>query len=144
MTDDATIHLRVPASLKSRWVRESRAAGMRLTDWIIQNVERNMPKAIPINIPADLDFSELKLARDPDGMVSFDQKAIETIEQASGIAAGFFMSQPEDAVSSVIFAWYRHHLSSGGAPDATAEDLIAEVRAEDAAGQYASHPPGRA
>ena len=36
---EALIHLRVPAELKARWVRESRAAGMRLTDWIVQRVE---------------------------------------------------------------------------------------------------------
>ena len=36
---DALIHLRVPAELKARWVRESRAAGIRLTDWIVQRVE---------------------------------------------------------------------------------------------------------
>ena len=41
MTTDALIHLRVPAATKARWVRESRAAGMRLTDWIVQRVERN-------------------------------------------------------------------------------------------------------
>lgn len=34
----ALIHLHVPAVLKARWVRESRAAGMKLTDWIIQRV----------------------------------------------------------------------------------------------------------
>ena len=37
---DALIHLRVPAELKARWVRESRAAGMRLTDWVLSRVER--------------------------------------------------------------------------------------------------------
>ena len=37
---ETLIHLRVPAELKARWVRESRAAGMRLTDWIVQRVER--------------------------------------------------------------------------------------------------------
>lgn len=36
---DALIHLRVPAALKARWVRDSRAAGMKLTDWIINRVE---------------------------------------------------------------------------------------------------------
>lgn len=36
---DALIHLRVPAAVKARWVRESRAAGMRLTDWIVQKVK---------------------------------------------------------------------------------------------------------
>ena len=48
---DALIHLRVPAAIKSRWVRESRAAGMRLTDWIIQRVEAQpMDKITPISI----------------------------------------------------------------------------------------------
>lgn len=36
---DSIIHLRVPAATKARWVRESRAAGMRLTDWIVERVE---------------------------------------------------------------------------------------------------------
>ena len=42
---DAIIHLRVSPALKGRWVRESRAAGMKLTDWIIQRV-----KARPMNV----------------------------------------------------------------------------------------------
>lgn len=37
-SSEALIHLRVPAELKARWVRESRAAGMRLTDWITARV----------------------------------------------------------------------------------------------------------
>lgn len=37
---EAIIHLHVPAALKARWVRDSRAAGMKLTDWIITKVER--------------------------------------------------------------------------------------------------------
>lgn len=42
MDDDssAVIHLRVAAITKARWVRASRAAGMRLTDWIIEHVDR--------------------------------------------------------------------------------------------------------
>jgi hypothetical protein len=39
---DATIHLRVPAELKARWVRESRDEGARLSDWIVQKVESTM------------------------------------------------------------------------------------------------------
>ena len=78
---DALIHLRVPASLKARWVRESQAAGMRLTEWIVQRVEAQPMKQItPISIPQ---------------------------------------------------GW-------------PLEELIAEVRAEDAAGQHHSHKPGRA
>jgi len=37
---EALIHLHVSAALKARWVRESRAAGMKLGDWIIERVER--------------------------------------------------------------------------------------------------------
>jgi len=39
----ATIHLTVPASLKARWVRDSRAAGKRLTDWLVERIERKEP-----------------------------------------------------------------------------------------------------
>lgn len=35
---EALIHLRVSAELKARWVRESRAVGMRLSDWIVEKV----------------------------------------------------------------------------------------------------------
>lgn len=143
MSDDALIHLRVPASRKACWVRESRAAGMRLTDWIIERVEA--PKKMKtIAIPAALKFSDLRLARDPNGDVSFDITVIERIEQSSGLPVGFFMASPEDALGELIVQWYRMHLSGGGTPDATAEDLIAEAQAEDAAGQHYSHAPGRA
>lgn len=36
---EALVHLHVPAATKARWVRESRAAGMKLSDWIIQRLE---------------------------------------------------------------------------------------------------------
>lgn len=54
------------------------------------------------------------------------------------------MNQPEDALGGLISTRYNHHIASGGARDPVAEDLLAEVRAEDAAGQKFSHPPGRA
>lgn len=146
MPDDALIHLRVPAELKARWVRESRAAGMRLTDWIVQRVgAQHMHKITPISIPTGMTFSELRLGRDPKtGDVSFDAAIIERIEQESGLPAGFFMEQPEDALAALITTWYSQHLAAGGERDEVADDLIAEVRAEDAAGQHNSYPAGRA
>ena len=146
MTKEALIHLRVPAELKARWVRESRAAGMRLTDWIVQRVEaQHMHKITPISIPIGMKFSELRLERDPQtGDVSFDTAVIERIERESGLPAGFFMGQPEDAMAALITTWYSAHRAAGGAADPVAEDLLAEVRAEDAAGQPYSHKPGHA
>lgn len=143
---ESLIHLRVPAATKARWVRESRAAGMRLTDWIIQRVEAHpMEQKANISIPLDMTFAELRLARNPmTGNVSFDTNVIERIERESGLPAGFFMERPEDALASLITTWYDQHLKAGGQRDAVADDLIAEVRAEDAAGQRYSHAPGRA
>lgn len=40
---DATIHIRVPAITKARWVRESRAAKTRLGDWIVLAIEAQHP-----------------------------------------------------------------------------------------------------
>lgn len=144
MTKDSLIHLRVPAELKARWVRESRAAGMRLTDWIVSKVEaQRMHKITPISIPIGMSFSELRLERDPKtGDVSFDTAIIERIEQESGLPAGFFMGQHEDALAALITTWYSAHRAAGGDSDPVAEDLMAEVRAEDAAGQHYSHKPG--
>jgi len=39
---EATIHLRVSATLKGRYIRASRAAGMTLANWIIEAVEAQM------------------------------------------------------------------------------------------------------
>lgn len=83
MTDPALVHLRIPAAQKARWVRESRAQGLRLTDWIVQRVERAMP--VPVLIPGDLSFTDLQLGRAADGSVSFDLAAIARVERASGL-----------------------------------------------------------
>lgn len=45
---DALIHLRVPAALKARWVRDSRASGCKLTDWIVERVEAQAMNIFPI------------------------------------------------------------------------------------------------
>lgn len=145
MSATVPIHLNVPSVLKARWVRESRAAGMRLTDWIVARVEAQpVTKLTTIAIPPGLSFADLKLARDADGMVSFDTSVIARIEAFSGLPEGHFLGRPEDELSDLITQWYMAHLAAGGAPDPVQEDLIGEVRAEDAAGQHASHAPGRA
>lgn len=141
---DATIHLRVPAATKGRWVRASRAAGMRLTDWIIDAVEAHMQQLTRIAIPDDIEFSDLRLQRDADGAVSFDWTPIERICAASNLPVEVLRDGPEDNVSGLIMQWYMTHRAAGGDPDPVQEDLIAEVRAEDAAGQPFSHEPGRA
>lgn len=145
MTDVAYIHLRVPAATKGRWVRFSRAAGLRLTDWIVDAVEAYMQQQLTkVAVPAGLDFSDLHLARDADGDVSFDWSVIERICAASGLPVEMFRDAPEDNVAGLIVAWYQAHRERGGASDPVAEDLIAEVLAEEAAGQRVSHRPGHA
>ena len=56
MPDDAIIHLRVPASLKARWVRQAQSEGQKLSDWITQRMEQAAhPKvtATTVIIPSD-------------------------------------------------------------------------------------------
>ena len=99
---------------------------------------------LTIQVPDDLDFSALKLARDPDGMISFDWSPIETICEASGIDIATFRDAPEDNLAGLLTAWYFAHRQRGGAPDPVQEDLIAETAIEDARGGGVSHAPGRA
>ena len=98
-------------------------------------------RAVKIVIPDGLDFAALRLTRDPDGAVSFDTAVIHRICEASGLSADDILAQSEDVVGGLIVAWYGEHRSRGGAPDATAEDLIAEALIE---GERGSHKPGRA
>ena len=93
-------------------------------------------KSTPIAIPEGVAFADLRLARDP--------QTGDQVERESGLPAGFFMGQPEDALAALITTWYSQHLAAGGERDAVADDLIAEARAEDAAGQPYSHAPGQA
>lgn len=53
-------------------------------------------------------------------------------------------SAPEDNLAALLTAWYRAHLAAGCERDPVYEDLIGEVRLEDAAGQISSYAPGRA
>ena len=99
---------------------------------------------IRLKIPEDLTFGDLGLSRDPDGSVSFNWAAIERLCAASGLPADQLRDWSEDDISSVIVAWYRVHRQNGGTPDPVAEDIIAEVVAEDRAGQNFSYQPGRA
>jgi hypothetical protein len=117
-----------------------------LTDWIIKIVEAYMAGKMlaHITIPDDVRFSDLKLARDVDGMVSFDWSPIERICQSSGIDMEIMRAGPEDNVSALIVAWYAEHLRHGGERDPVQDDLIAETEVEDRAGQHISLPPGRA
>ena len=43
---DSIVRLRVTAEQKARWVRESRAAGMRLTDWIVARIDGQKGKTM--------------------------------------------------------------------------------------------------
>lgn len=89
-------------------------------------------------------FADLKLARDPDGGVSFDWDVIGRICAASNLPPEILRDAPEENVAGLIMGWYRSHLNAGGEPDPVAEDLISETHIEDERGQHASHQPGRA
>lgn len=142
---DALINLRVPAAIKGRWVRASRAAGLRLSDYITSAVEAYMQQQLTrLAIPDDIEFAALHLARDADGAVSFDWAVIERICRANNLPVELLREGPEDNLAGLLIGWYSAHRNAGGAPDAVAEDLLAEVQAEDAAGQAFSYEPGRA
>lgn len=102
-----------------------------------------MPE-IKLQIPDDLDFADLRLSRDADGMVSFDWRPIEQICSISGVDVAIFRDAPEYNLAALLTAWYEEHLRRGGARDPVEDDLIAEARAEDEFGSGLSYAPGRA
>jgi hypothetical protein len=86
---------------------------------------------IEIRIPDDIDFADLKLARDPlTGDISFDWSPLERICEASGTDLDSFEAESEDSISELIVEWYAVHLARGGARDPVQEALIAEADEE--------------
>lgn len=89
-----------------------------------------MPRLV-IQIPEGLPFGALRLARDPDGGVSFDTAVVVQVCEASGIDPHLLADRPEDLLAQLIVEWYRAHVAAGGAPDPVAEQIGREVQIED-------------
>jgi len=95
-----------------------------------------MPK---IRIPADLQFSALRLARDPEtGDIEFDADVLQDICIDNSLPFS------EEVVTSLLTAWYSHHRANGGAPDPVMEQIIAEIEAEEITGVEIRGGSGRA
>lgn len=73
---DSLIHLRVPAALKGRWVRASRAAGMLLTDWIIEAVETHTMTEQRLITGAHMTYADLSRIRDEWGLTNREMAAV--------------------------------------------------------------------
>jgi len=88
MTGDALIHLRVPAATKGRWIRASRIAGMRLTDYITTAIETFM-NTQTLTIPSTgyaLDLSNLTAPLTPDEIYIIEQTTPEEFALAERYA----------------------------------------------------------
>lgn len=124
-----TIIIKALAGTKSRWVSQSQQANMKLSDWIVKNVEASMSRQIKdrLIIPADLPFADLKLTRDAQtGHLKFDWAPIDRICAASGLDVRLFRDQPEDKIADVLSEWYTRHRAIGGQPDPIMEALVAQ------------------
>jgi len=100
---------------------------------------------IRIEIPDGLRFADLRLGRNTvTGGVTFSIDAIERVCQASGIDPKMVLGSHEDNVAGLIVAWYAAARKAGEPADSVAEDLLAEVIAENKTGQPYSHQHGRA
>jgi hypothetical protein len=98
-----------------------------------------------IVIPVDVQFADLKMARDPKtGDMEFDWAPIERICEASGIDIRLFRDESEDNVGGLLAHWYAQHRAAGGLPDLVMDDLIGESEIEDTHGHGFSHQPGQA
>jgi len=59
---NAIIHLRVPASLKARWVRQAQSEGKKLSDWITQRMEQAVHPKVTGIASADVDVQRAVIA----------------------------------------------------------------------------------
>lgn len=79
-------------------------------------------------IPEGVDYSALRLAREPDGSITFDTAVLARVAESSGIDPE---NLDEDGISALLKAWYVHHRQRGGATDPVQEELLEEIKHED-------------
>jgi len=101
-------------------------------------------QAVKFAIPSNIAFEDLRLTRENDGSIAFDIGVIERICEASNVSSELLLKQHEDVVTGFLAKWYSVHRAHGGQPDPVMEDLIAEAKIEDQAGQHFSLKPGQA
>lgn len=113
MSEDLPIHLRVPAELKALWVRESRAASMKLTDWIISRVERKM------HIPEIVTEVAVLAEQAADLPIYFKSRQAADGVEAMLQAARAFQSAPHNPARLDAALWLgeAYLLFSRGLPD---------------------------
>lgn len=89
-----------------------------------------------ITVPDDISFNDLDLTRDVStGAVTFRWEPLERICAVSGVDVALLKERSEDNVGGLLVAWYAAHRKAGGAANDVAEQLIAEVQAEDRYGE---------
>jgi hypothetical protein len=90
-------------------------------------------------------FVALRLRRETQGEhvgdVTYERDVLERVAEAFGLD---WPRLSEDDTGGLIIAWYVAARQAGEPPDPVAEELIEEVRIEDAYGQHTSEQPGRA
>lgn len=95
-------------------------------------------RTVGFAIPEGVAFADLHLGRDAvSGDVSFDWAPIEAICAENGFDVEKLRQTDEGNVGGFIVAWYEAHRLAGGPLDLVAEQLLAEVAAEDGRGEVA-------
>jgi hypothetical protein len=102
-------------------------------------------RQLRVTIPEGVEFADLRLTLDSDnGRVRFRMEPIAAICKASDLDLAELVDGPVPLVVPLIAAWYRVHVSEGGAPDPVQEDLLEETRLESELGGGFSYAPGHA
>ncbi|WP_157269017.1 hypothetical protein [Azohydromonas aeria] len=102
-------------------------------------------RELRVTIPEGVEFADLRLSLDSDnGRVRFSMAPIAAICEASDLDLAELVDGPQPLVVPLIAAWYRVHVSEGGAPDPVQEDLLEESRLEMEHGGGFAYPPGHA
>ena len=112
MSDLSVVHLNVPAAVKAAWVEQSRAAGMRLTDWVLGIVEK---QSIALAVEEIGNIAE-QLAETPIYFVS--DQAREGIEAVIQAAAAFNTASDDEArADAALWVGEAYLIFSGSLPD---------------------------
>ena len=97
-----------------------------------------------IILPDGVQFADLKLEREPvTKRLLYRAGPLHALAVANGIDQQTLFADDDDWAALLVAEWYRAHRQAGGDPDPVAEQVLAEVAAQQASENVAGKGAGK-
>jgi hypothetical protein len=83
---------------------------------------------LTLKLPEGYSFADLKLRRCESDAIDLDMDLVKLVCKINGLDFEKVLQNPGPVVTTILTAWYKNHLSSGGDSHPVMQDLIGPAK----------------